>query len=482
MLHGSHTLGNRPPLSYIPADMRIQIHNGLVLLPGGIRETDIGIVSGRIAALGKLPEDREALHIDAKGHYALPGFIDVHANGIAGFDLTNGEFDASTGSFSRSPERYTRGLERALSAFAATGTTLLGFSVLAAPIRQLKQVFALIASYRREHTCFQNDMLFGIYVEGTFMKERATRGAHNPKYFHAPSVRLFRELQRAAGGNIRIVNVVPEWGASAFTLIRHLAREGIVCATGHSAATGAEYQAAVDGGSTLAIHVMNGPSSSSSKPFDGGGVLETLLQSEGVYAEIIADGFHVDRRYVLDVIERKGIDRCMIVTDSMFVSGMKGIREFRVSGVRGRLDKGGEYIRIAGRGNALYGSVLTMERAFQNVLNWLMTPTAGVWTRHHRGHTFEEALLRTSRLCSASPAKALGVYDASAGGADHNLSYGTGEIAEGKRADIVIADITTHRDLAQLRVEQTIVNGHPVPRNRTPGLRSRPFRHHTSTR
>ena len=442
--------------------MRTQIHNAHVLLPDGVRKTDVGIASGRIAALGQLPRDGDAHHIDARGRYVLPGFIDVHANGIAGFDLTNGAFDASTGRFSRTATRYIRGLERALAAFAATGTTLVGFSVLAAPIQQLKEVFALIASYRREHTCYQNDMLFGIYLEGTFMKEQATRGAHNPKFFRVPSVRLFNELQSAAGGNIRIVNVVPEWGAPALTLIRYLAKAGIVCATGHSAATGREYQGAIDRGSTLAVHVLNGPSSSSSKPFDDGGVLETLLRSDQVYAEIIADGFHVDRRYVLDVIARKGTDRCVIVTDSMFVSGMKGIREFRVSGVRGSVSARGEFIRIADRGNALYGSVLTMARAFQNVMNWLMTPMAGVWTRHHGGHTFEEALVKASRLCSASPAKALGVFDPSPAGAEHNLSFGTGEIAEGKRADLLIADIICDRNQARLNVRQTIVNGRPL--------------------
>ena len=223
---------------------------------------------------------------------------------------------------------------------------------------------------------FHDDVFFGIYIEGTFIKEKASRGAHNPKHFQTPSVRLFKKLQLAAKGNIRIVNVAPEWDAPALTLIEYLSSQGIVCATGHSIATGAQYQTAIDRGSTLAVHVMNGFSSSSAKPFHGGGVLETILQSDRVYAEIIADGFHVDKRYVMDIIERKGIDRCVIITDSMFVSGMESMKAFQMSGVKGRVSNGGEYIHIADRGDALYGSVLTMDRAFQNVMNWLMIPMA----------------------------------------------------------------------------------------------------------
>lgn len=444
------------------ATMKIQIHGGRVLLPSGIRKTDIELEGGRIASIGKLTRDPQALHLSATGRYVLPGFIDLHANGIAGFDLTNGEFNASTGRFSRKADLYLRGLERALTTFALKGTTLVGFAILEAPIAQLTKIFKLIARYREEHNGFPNDMFFGIYIEGTFIKEEASRGAHNPKYFQTPSVRLFKKLQRAANGNIRIVNVVPEWGAPALTLIQYLSSQGIVCATGHSITTGAQYQPAIDRGSTLAIHVMNGFSSSSAKPFHGGGVLETILLSDRVYAEIIADGFHVDKHYVMDIIERKGIDKCAIITDSMFVSGMKGMKEFQLSGIKGRVSNGGEYLHIADRRNALYGSVLTMDKAFQNVMDWFMTPMPGIWNRHHRAHTFEEALFNTSQLCSTSAAKALGIYEPSTRGLDHNLSCGTGDIRVGKRADLVVADIQRQRHQVRLTVHKTIVNGHVV--------------------
>ncbi len=442
--------------------MKIQIYDGNVLLPDGIRKTDIETIDGRIMALGKLTEDSQAVRLDASGKYVLPGFIDVHVNGIAGFDLTNGTFNPSTGKFSKKPDLYERGLALALNAFAMRGTTLLGFTILEAPIERLKKILGLIVNYREKNRTFHNDMIFGIYLEGSFMKEEKFRGAHNPKYFQTPSIRLFRELQHAAKGNIQIVNVCPEWGKPALTLIQYLSSQGIIIATGHSGATGVQYQSAIEKGSSLAIHVMNGPSSSSPKPFNDGGVLETLLRSDRVFAEIIADGIHVDKQYVRDIIERKGIDKCVVITDSMFVTKMKGVKEFQISGIKGKVSKDGNYLQIADRGDALYGSVLTMDKAFQNIMNWFMMRMPGIWNRQHIAHTFEEALFNASQLCSTSAAKALNVYKPSTKCLDHNLSYGTGDIVIGKRADLVLADIQRQQNQVRLTVHNTIVNGHVV--------------------
>jgi N-acetylglucosamine-6-phosphate deacetylase len=439
--------------------VKIQIVGGYALLPAGIIKTDIEIEQGRITAIGTRAKDPQAVRVAATGKYILPGFIDIHANGIAGFDLTNGVFNASTGRFHRSRNAYARGLETALTAFARHGTTLVGFTILEAPRKRLLETLRCIAGYREKSTSPLNDMIFGIYIEGVFMKEKGFRGAHNPKYFCTPSVAFFKELQRAAQGSIRIVNVVPEWGKPALTLIEYLSSRGIVCAVGHSGATGTQYRAAIDKGSTLAIHVMNGPSSSSSKPFHGGGVLEVVLRSEDVFAEIIADGYHVDKSYVMDIVRRKGIERCVVVTDSMFASTMKGIPEFAMGGVRGRVSNNGTYLHLVDRGTALYGSVLTMDQAFQNMMNWFLTSLPGVWNLRHEACTFEDALLKASHMCSVSPARALGVYEPSRRHLGHNLSHGCGELAVGKRADLVVANIQRRRNAVAVTVEVTIVNG-----------------------
>ncbi len=53
------------------------IRGGTVVTPDGMRETDIAIEDGRIAAIGpQLPDRTES--IDARGKVVLPGLIDVH--------------------------------------------------------------------------------------------------------------------------------------------------------------------------------------------------------------------------------------------------------------------------------------------------------------------------------------------------------------------------------------------------------------------
>ena len=443
--------------------MKIQIFNGLVLLPGGIRKTDIEIENGKIKKIGKdLKEDSKAKRFYAGGNYILPGFIDMHTNGIAGFDLTNGVFDTRTGKFISKPDVYLKGLEAATGQYVKNGTTLIGFTSLEAPIDRLKKIFGLIAKHKENKNSIFKDILFGIYIEGTFMKDKEFRGAHNPKYFFKPTIKLFDELQKASKGNIKIVNVVPEWGKDALTLIEYLSSKNVICAAGHSGANGEQYRAAVEKGLTIAIHVLNGPSSSSSKPFNGAGVLEALLLSDEVFAEIIVDGYHVDKSYVMDILKRKGLDKCLAISDSMFAVKMKGVKNFEISGVKGRVSKNRKYLQIVDRGDALYGSVLTMDKAFENLVNWFMQPITGIWNELHKPCSFDEALIKASKLCSVTPAKALGVYIPSKMNADNNLSFGTGSISVGKRADLVLLGIKNHRDKISIKVKNTIVNGKVV--------------------
>jgi dihydropyrimidinase len=58
------------------------VHGGLVATPAGLVKADIGIRGERIAAIGEnLAKQAEAgTLIDAKGHYVIPGVLDVHVH------------------------------------------------------------------------------------------------------------------------------------------------------------------------------------------------------------------------------------------------------------------------------------------------------------------------------------------------------------------------------------------------------------------
>lgn len=439
------------------------IRNGIAVLPDGVSETDILVENGVITDVGRQPAGQTGTTvIDAGGKHILPGFIDIHTNGIAGFDLTNGVYNPETGDFASDEETYTRGLDSALKSYAGTGTTCTVLTSLAAPLAGLKRVFSYVDKYTRTPSPPPWSQVFGgLYIEGTFMKLADYRGAHNPKHFNEPSRKIFDELQESAGGLIRIVNVVPEWGSKGVELIRYLSARGIVCAAGHTGATGAQYIEAIESGTRLAIHFPNGPTGSSYKPFEGGGAVETVLRSEEVVVEIIADGFHLDRSYVMDTIARKGFDRTVVVTDSMFPTLMTGLKDFSMFGVDGKVSRDGKYLQIADRGNALFGSTLTMDKAFTHILDWLTVPVKGVWHRLHEPMSFEDALMKASVMCSENPAKVLRIFQPEAAGPGPTSTLGTGSIEAGKRADLVVAEIERGEN-KRLNIEQVFVKGRPI--------------------
>ncbi|MCK9279388.1 MAG: amidohydrolase family protein [Melioribacteraceae bacterium] len=435
--------------------MKIIIKNGNILLPNGLKKVHIEIEDGIITKISKnLVKDNSAQVIDAKGKYILPGFIDLHTNGIGGFDLTNGWYDYKKESFSVSKEKYLSGIENSMKEFAKHGTTLVGFTALEAPIEKIKKIFSYIADYKNKSESILKDIFYGIYIEGVFMKDERYKGAHNPKYFFKPSIKLFDELQNAAGGHIKIVNVVPEWGKDAFNLIAYLKKKKILVAAGHTSATGDEYTAAIKNGLQLAIHVLNGPSSSSFKPFDNGGALETLLKSPQMHLEIIPDGYHVDKSYLMDILKRKGIDKCIAISDSMFVTNMKKVNEYIMNGVVGKLSKNGEFLYIADKGNfnALFGSVLTMDKAFENLISWFMQPIEGVWNELHKPLGFADALLNASKMCSQNPASILGLKT-------------TGSIAIGNNADILVTEILNNNTKYKLRINKVLLKGNIIFEN-----------------
>ncbi|MGD8780817.1 MAG: amidohydrolase family protein [Ignavibacteria bacterium] len=437
---------------------KIQIINGKALLPNGLDKVNIEIEDGVITKISKqLKRDSLAQIIDAKGRFIIPGFIDLHTNGIGGFDLTNGWYNHEKKSFSISKDKYLHGIENALMEFAKHGTTLVGFTTLEAAVKRMKKIFTLIAEYKNNSESVLKNIFHGIYMEGTFMKDAEYKGAHNPKYFFKPSIKLFDEFQKAADGNIKIVNVVPEWGKDALKLIEYLTNKKILCAAGHTSANGNEYFAAVEKGLQLAIHVLNGPSSSSFKPFDNGGALESLLKSDKIHAEIIPDGYHVDKSYLLDIIKRKGINRCIAISDSMFVTNMKKIKEFKINGVVGKVSKNKEYIHIAGKENinSLFGSVLTMDKAFENLISWFTQPVEGIWNKLHKPLGFEEALLNASKMCSQNPAKILGLNS-------KGNKQNTGSIEIGNSADLVVTEIHKSDSYYQLNIDKVLLKGNMV--------------------
>ena len=442
----------------------ITIRNGNIVTPWGVVRGNLctrnGVISYVGAPSGEPPSNGT---LDAEGKYVLPGLIDIHMHGGGGFDLASGVFDAERKAFDDSETAFFEGVSALARSLAASGTTRAVLGTVAAPVDGLATSLSRLGEYissPRDDT--EGAAIHGSLLEGTFIKASDYAGAQNPEYFHEPSVELFDRLNGAAKGTVRIVNVVPEHGDSALRLIDALCERGVVPAAGHTASPADLYLRAVDHGLKLAIHFTNGPTGSSLKTFRRGGVLQAVLQSRKVYAELICDGYHVNPAYILDIIKRKGHEHICVITDAMFPTDAEGITDFEVAGIRGAASENGQFLRcLDAPPDTLFGSVLRMDVAFANVLSWLTTRYHGIWNEEHLPIDLDEALVMTSAMCSGNPAHVLGVYDPPSKSLNQDLSGYVGSLEVGKRADIVVADVVGSAGAYHLKIEDVLVGGRP---------------------
>ncbi|MCB0656045.1 MAG: amidohydrolase family protein [Saprospiraceae bacterium] len=428
------------------------IKNGLLVLPDGIEKGDLRIAHGMIQEYGNplqpLPEEQV---LEANGKYIVPGFIDIHNHGGQGFDFTYGNYDPEKKGFYFSNPSYLEGVTRTLRYFLHHGATRIYATTLAAPIQDLKRSLTALDAYRKAENYELGQMLAGINLEGTFIRDPAFAGAQNPEHFQPLSQDLFADLQKAAGGMIHIVNVPPDHGMESLSFIKQLSQQGVVIAGGHTGAYGAITHEAVDAGMKLAVHYFNGPSRQSYKSFHQGGAMEAFLLRDEVSLELIVDGYHIQPAYVRDAITRKEVDRVIAITDSMFVNGSTDIHRFSLAGISGSLSSDKQYLQVSNRPDTLFGSVLTPFTGFKNLVRWLSSEMNGYWTRHHPALSRDEAIWLASQLMSSNPARLSGLDKPS-----HETSP-TGSIRKGFSADLLI--LSNSNNLQDMHIQECILAG-----------------------
>ncbi|MGH3248418.1 MAG: amidohydrolase family protein, partial [Trebonia sp.] len=179
---------------------------GGVLTPGWLRAA-----GGRIAAVGEgAPPEPPAY----RGHWALPGFIDLHVHGGGGASFTEGG---------------PAGARRAAAFHRAHGTTRIVASLVTAPVGELAGRLGMLAALADE------GVIDGIHLEGPFLSE-VRRGAQDPRYLVAPDVATFGKLHAAARGWLKVITIAPEL-PGALDVIRAATAAGVIAAAGHTDAS-----------------------------------------------------------------------------------------------------------------------------------------------------------------------------------------------------------------------------------------------------
>jgi N-acetylglucosamine-6-phosphate deacetylase len=361
--------------------------------PDGLILTPSGWVRGRVVFDGDIVSRIEGVPVgapdDATETYILPGFVDLHVHGGAGYDFTSGE----------------EGIRRFISYHARHGTTAIAPTTATAPVEVIERSLRDIEVVRRDRRQDEPHVL-GAHLEGPFI---------NPGKLGAqldltllPDIALANRW--AALCPLVVATIAPEM-PGGLDLLAELTRKGCRVQIGHSLATAEEAAESFAAGMAGFTHLFNGMSGMHHRE---PGVAAYAL-AHGRYAELICDLTHVHAALVMAAY--RAIPRLYAITDAVTHAGLPdGTYD---ADTEHPVVKNGTSIMLAD-GSSLAGSAITMLDAFRNLVSIGLT------------------LKAASELCSTRQAEYLSLDDC-------------GRIAPGSRGDLVVLGRSLELDSVWIR-------------------------------
>ena len=342
---------------------------------------DAAVENGRFVSCTGDPAGEEAV-VDAKGMYLIPGLVDIHFHGCKGADMCDGTKEA---------------LDVITSYEASVGVTSVCPATMTIPKDELLEVMKNAGNYEYSG----GSHLVGINMEGPFISP-AKKGAQAAENIMHCDYEYFSQLQKAANGLIKLVDIAPEEPGAMEFIDR--AKGEVVISLAHTASGYDTAREAIERGASHATHLYNAmPPLNHREP----GVIGAVRDSEKCHPELICDGVHIHPSVIRATFAMFGADRMILISDSMRATGMPD----------GQYTLGGLDVKVVGNhatlvsDGALAGSVTNLADCLRTVVKKMEIP------------------LETAIACATiNPAKSLGIED----------TYGS--IAPGKKANIVLLD------------------------------------------
>lgn len=284
---------------------------------------------------------------DYTGSWIAPGMVDTHIHGFYNHSTTDND-----------PE----GIDISSTELARRGTTSWLPTTFTDGVEQIKDACAAIAQADEGRgPDFCGARIQGIYLEGPFFTMKHV-GAQNPAYLIDPSEEVFDQWQEAAGGRIvKSAMAAERDGAAAYAAA--LNAKGVVTSIGHSDATYDECIAAINAGASCFTHTYNGQRGLHHRE---PGVVGAAMSTPETYAEIICDGKHVNPDAIKALLQAKGWQHTVLITDCLGCGGMP----------EGSYTSGGMDVIMKDNlcwladGKSIAGSVLTLAQGVKNIVDW----------------------------------------------------------------------------------------------------------------
>lgn len=370
------------------------IINGKILLRNEVLENKVLVFDKKIIDItDEVPSECEV--IDVKGKLVSPGLIDIHIHGNMGKDTMEGT-DEAIDIISKSVARH------GVTSYLPTTMTMDEESILK----------ALESIRRGMNRSTEGARVIGAHLEGPFIN-KIYKGAQNGNYITNPNYELVKKYEDV----IKVITYAPEEDVD-FTFTKSIkSNTNIVLSIGHSAATFIEAREAIRLGASNITHTFNGMTGLNHRD---PGVVGAALTTDA-YCEFICDTIHITKDLFQFILDSKGKERVVLITDSMEAGGLEngiyslGGQAVIVKDGAARLENG-----------SLAGSVSSLNNMVKNFYK-------------NTNLNINEAI----HLASLNPASSLGI------------SNDKGSLDIGKDADIAIFD-------NELNCYMTIVDGNIV--------------------
>ena len=343
---------------------------------GEITPVTLDIEGPRIVEVVNEIQSGSDIRIADSDGILVPGLIDLQINGGFGIDFQ---------------QTNQAGFQKFRKEILKTGVTSFYPTLITASHENLIKQLAEIEIASDEDAA---DVL-GVHIEGPYISKVA-RGTHDVNQIRKIDLIQIKEL--IATKKIRIMTIAPELEGSN-ELIAFLVEQGVVVSLGHSMATSAQTEAAVNAGARMITHIFNAQSGVHHR--ESGMALQALI-NPNLYLGTIADLHHLSEE-ILRLIFQTAANRTVLVTDAMTALGMPE-GEYQLGDQLIEIRKNQPPMRKDG---VIAGSAVRLDQSIKNVMDCQIPA--------------ELAIASATSL----PAKALGLAD-------------RGEIKKGLRADLAL--------------------------------------------
>ena len=273
--------------------------------------------------------------IDAEPEFIVtPGFIDIHIHGAFGIDFMSATTEQMVSLCDQLDEVGYEGF--------------LPTTVTAAP-EDIKKALDEMPDH---------EMILGFHLEGPFISS-AFPGAQPPNFILDPPTGPSDWDSILHDPRLRVITMAGE-RPGALELIERLAARDVVVSLGHTNATYAEAEAALEAGASHATHTFNAMRGLHHRE---AGMLGFALSDDDLRCELIYDKLHVSEAAAALLFKCKPLLGVIAISDATMAAGLPSPQNITMWGLECVLEN--QSIRL--KDGTLAGSAITLLDAYRNL-------------------------------------------------------------------------------------------------------------------